>query len=91
MHRNNLDDPTANFDTMATPEARLRIGPAHGSIPVEPRTAVVPVPRLVSHTGPARRAGREPPANVIDAARRSRQRWHCTHLDEHRAIASGKR
>jgi hypothetical protein len=59
--------------------------------PVEPRTAVVPVPRLVSHTGPARRAGREPPVNVIDAARRSRQRWHCTHLDEHRAIASGKR
>ena len=31
-HRHNLDDPTADFDTMATPEARLRIGLAHGSI-----------------------------------------------------------
>ncbi len=31
-HRHNLDDPTAEFDTMATPGARLRIGLAHGSI-----------------------------------------------------------
>ena len=30
-HRHNLDDPTADFDTMATPEARLRIGLAHSS------------------------------------------------------------
>ena len=31
-HRHNLDDPTALFDTMTTPGARLRIGLAHGSI-----------------------------------------------------------
>ncbi|PTQ59140.1 hypothetical protein C8J45_11610 [Sphingomonas sp. PP-CE-3G-477] len=29
-HRHYLDDPTADFDTMAVPEARLRIGVAHG-------------------------------------------------------------
>lgn len=32
IHRHNLDDPTALFDTMETPGARLRIGVAHGSI-----------------------------------------------------------
>ena len=31
-HRHSLDDPTADFDTMATPRARLRVGLAHGSI-----------------------------------------------------------
>ena len=31
-HRHNLDDPTEPFDTMETPNARLRIGLAHGSI-----------------------------------------------------------
>lgn len=54
----------------AAPRATVPIAP------VEPHTAVMPVPKLVSQTGPARRAGREPPADVIDAARRSRQRWH---------------
>ena len=32
IHRHNLEDPTAQFDTMATPGATLRIGLAHGSI-----------------------------------------------------------
>ena len=32
VHRHNLDDPTASFDTMDTPGAKLRIGRAHGSI-----------------------------------------------------------
>lgn len=32
MHRHNLEDPTDLFDTMDTPDARLRIGLAHGSI-----------------------------------------------------------
>lgn len=31
-HRHNLEDPTAQFDAMATPGATLRIGLAHGSI-----------------------------------------------------------
>lgn len=31
-HRHNLDDPTELFDGMETPNARLRIGLAHGSI-----------------------------------------------------------
>lgn len=31
-YRHNLDDPTSLFDTMETPNARLRIGLAHGSI-----------------------------------------------------------
>ena len=31
-HRHNLEDPTAIFDTVETPGARLRIGLAHGSI-----------------------------------------------------------
>lgn len=31
-HRHNDDDPTAQFDDMATPDARIRIGIAHGSI-----------------------------------------------------------
>jgi DNA repair exonuclease SbcCD nuclease subunit len=31
-HRHNLDDPTASFDTMETPDAIFRIGLAHGSI-----------------------------------------------------------
>jgi hypothetical protein len=31
-HRHNLEDPTAQFDAMATPGAALRIGLAHGSI-----------------------------------------------------------
>lgn len=31
-HRHNLDDPTADLDTMATPGARLRIGVVYGSI-----------------------------------------------------------
>lgn len=31
-HRHNLDDPTTIFDAMATPDAALRIGLAHGSI-----------------------------------------------------------
>ena len=32
IHRHNLEDPTALFDTMETPGASLRIGLAHGSI-----------------------------------------------------------
>jgi len=32
VHRHNLDDPTALFDTMPTPDTALRIGLAHGSI-----------------------------------------------------------
>jgi len=32
IHRHNLEDPTALFDTMETPGAQLRIGVAHGSI-----------------------------------------------------------
>lgn len=32
IHRHTLDDPTAAFDEMETPGARLRIGLAHGSI-----------------------------------------------------------
>ncbi|WP_370677312.1 exonuclease SbcCD subunit D [Pleomorphomonas sp. PLEO] len=32
VHRHNLEDPTTLFDTMATPNAVLRIGLAHGSI-----------------------------------------------------------
>lgn len=32
QHRHTLDDPTATFDSMETPGARLRIGLAHGSI-----------------------------------------------------------
>ena len=32
IHRHNLEDPTALFDVMETPGARLRIGVAHGSI-----------------------------------------------------------
>lgn len=31
-HRHNLDDPTEQFDSMATPGSRIRIGLAHGSI-----------------------------------------------------------
>lgn len=32
IHRHNLEDPTALFDSMDTPGARLRIGLAHGSV-----------------------------------------------------------
>ncbi len=32
IHRHNLEDPTTQFDSMATPGATLRIGLAHGSI-----------------------------------------------------------
>lgn len=32
IRRHQIDDPTAGFDTMETPGARLRIGIAHGSI-----------------------------------------------------------
>lgn len=32
VHRHNLEDPTAQFDSMETPGATLRIGLAHGSI-----------------------------------------------------------
>ena len=38
-HRHNLDDPTVDFETMATPEARLRIGLAHSSIMISDRKA----------------------------------------------------
>ena len=44
--------------------------------PVLPRAVLPPTPRPVSHAVPARRAGREPPIEVIDAARQSEQRWH---------------
>lgn len=32
VHRHHLDDPTELFDAMETPDARIRIGVAHGSI-----------------------------------------------------------